>query len=110
MRVHSAYYVGRVEETVTHFILTCSVLESIRQSGIEKIDSICTKYYGISFQSLTLRCKLQLILDSSKAHEEYFKNSNSDHLSELEYESQRLCYLLHGARQSVLMNRKFLKS
>ena len=42
-----------------------------------------------------LRCKLQFILDSSKAHEEYFKDSNSDHLSELEYESRRLCYLLH---------------
>lgn len=101
---------GDAEETVTHFILTCSVLESIPQSGIEKTDSICTKCHGISFQSLTLRCKLQLILDSNIAHEEYFKNSNFDHLSELEYESRRLCYLLHGARQRVLMNRKSLKS
>ena len=83
------------DETVEHIILTCRVLEPIRQSVIDTIDSICTKSYGVSFFSLKARDRLQFIMDSSKVHETYYyKDMNSDHLSELEFESRRLCYLL----------------
>ena len=79
------------DETAEHFILTCRVLEPIRQSVIEAIDSICNNSYRTSFFSFDARDRLQIILDSSKVHETYYKDLNSDHLSELEFESRRLC-------------------
>ena len=57
------------DETVEDFILICRVLEPIRHSVIDTIDSICTKLYGVSFFSFNARDRLQVIMDSSKVHE-----------------------------------------
>ena len=46
--------------------------------------------------------ELQFILDASKIHEERYASLASDHLNDIEYQSRRLCYLLHGARQRTL--------
>ena len=90
------------DETVEHFILQCKVLEPIRQSAISEISSICLEQYGESFYDLSVRDQIQFVLDSSKIHEERYSNIATDHLKDIEYQSRRLCYLLHCARQRLL--------
>ena len=90
------------DETVEHFILQCKVLEPIRQSAISEISSICLEQYGESFYDFSVRDQILFVLDSSKIHEERYANIATDHLKDIEYQSRRLCYLLHGARQRLL--------
>ena len=89
-------------ETVEHFILQCKILEPIRQSAISEINSICLERYSESFYGLPVRAQLQFILDASKIHEERYASLATDHLNDIEYQSRRLCYLLHGVRQRTL--------
>ena len=77
-----------------HFILQCKVLESIRQSVISEIDSVCLAQYNRSFYAHPVPLQLQFILDVSKVHEEQYRYLATDHLSDIEYQSHRLSYLL----------------
>ena len=79
-------------------------LESIRKSVISEIDSVCFERYNRSFYDHPVTLQLQFILDASKVHEEQYRYLATDHLTDIEYHSRRLCYLLHGARQRLLKN------
>ena len=76
--------------------------EPIRQSAISEINSICLERYSESFYDLPVRAQLQFILDASKIHEERYASLATDHLNDIQYQSRRLCYLLHGVRQRTL--------
>ena len=64
------YVCSEANETVEHFILQCKVLESIRQSVISEIDSVCLERYNRSFYDHPVTLQLQFILEASKVHED----------------------------------------
>ena len=84
------------EETLTHFILECSVLDSVRKPILEEI-TLLLEEAGVDFVNSSSDTQLQLILD----HHKLIKCASS---IELEHHCRRLCYALHCSRYSYMFH------
>ena len=84
------------EETLTHFILECSVLDSVRKPILEEI-TLFLEEAGVDFVNSSSDTQLQLILD----HHKLIKCASS---IELEHHCRRLCYSLHCSRYSYMFH------
>ena len=82
---------GLEDETVSHFLLRCSVLDNVRNPIMDNILSTCKQVYS---PTNTPESFLQLILDCSDLT--CFMNTpNSEQLRSIEFHCRRLCHSLY---------------
>ena len=101
---------GMEDEDISHFLLRCNILESIRQNAYSELAYEFVKLTNQQFCNLSDKEKISIILDSSTL---LSKNNNSSRfnitiqkLKCLEYQCRRLVYNLHSARYKMLQNIK----
>ncbi len=90
------------DETLEHFLLECTILESIRSNVLCDIDDTLFRACGKQISDFEQPAKIQILLDSTFLHE-LVTEVDEELLPELEHHTRRLCYILHGERQKYLL-------
>ena len=88
----------REDETVSHFLLHCPALDSIRNPIIHNIISVCSGVYSPTNSPGSF---VQLLLDCS-ALTCFTNTPNNEQLHSVEFHSRRLCHALHRERYKLL--------
>ena len=88
----------REDETVSHFLLHCPALDSIRNPIIDNIISVCSGVYSPTNSPDSF---VQLLLDCS-ALTCFTNTPNNEQLHSVEFNSRRLCHALHCERYKLL--------
>ena len=84
------------EETVQHFLLECPVLSATRTPIMNSILEACSSLYNLASDTDTL---LELIIDCSALID---TNTHNQELSNVEYQTRRLCFALNCERYKRL--------
>ena len=84
------------EETVKHFLLECPVLSATRTPIMNSILEACSSLYNLACDTDTL---LELIIDCSALID---TNTHNQELSNVEYQTRRLCFALNCERYKRL--------
>ena len=88
----------REDETVSHFLLHCPALDSIRNPVIDNIISVCSGVYSPTNSPDSF---VQLLLDCC-ALTCFTNTPNNEQLHSVEFHSRRLCHALHCERYKLL--------
>ena len=95
----------QVWETLEHYILNCSALDSVRLPILNQISISYKNLSGKTFERLESNLKIQIIIDCSFLIGQKRANRSKvriQDLSELEFCSRRLAHVLYVHRYSLL--------
>ena len=95
----------RDNETLEHYILNCSALDSVRLPILNQISISYKNLSGKTFERLESNLKIQIIIDCSFLIGQKRGNRSKvriQDLSELEFHSRRLAHMLYVHKYSLL--------
>jgi hypothetical protein len=101
---------GEEEENMEHFLLKCTILQAVRYSVLDNIDTEFNIITGKTFYNLDSYLKIQILLDCSVLLN-YDNSVCKDklllkQLTQLESQCRRFIYNMHTSRYKMLIRVK----
>ena len=96
--------VHKYSESISHILVSCCALDSIRQKILLEITQLCSKIKYLDLQSVTQNesSLTQFILDPSSPNLQSRVNINDQILPDIIMKSRNLCYALSQRRLELL--------
>ncbi|CAG2225018.1 unnamed protein product [Mytilus edulis] len=89
------------EETLEHLLIECEAWNYLRDPILQTIKNLLTTNGNVRVEDLTCEMTIQVLMDITKIQKIY--RITSDLISQIEFQSRRLVFLIHNARYQLVM-------
>ncbi|CAG2246202.1 unnamed protein product [Mytilus edulis] len=89
------------EETLEHLLIECEAWNCSARSNITNTKYLLTTNGNVRVEDLTCEMTIQVLMDITKIQKIY--RITSDLISQIEFQSRRLVFLIHNARYQLVM-------